>query len=261
MTISDATFAGTLPAIIRTDDHRYIVNGVEFPGATSVLDVLAKPALVTWAANQTADAALDLWDSPEAVRIVVEATGRDGIKKALTNRHNWKRDEAAQLGSAVHAWADDMLNNRPLPPLSDLATQYAKRYAEWWQGSGWRIRLTEAIIHAPSDPGVHEGWGGTFDLLAYDRDGKTVLADIKTGSGVFREVILQLTAYKMALLVQPAGSHVTYPMPNVDRVVALHVTRDKPVREIELSSGPNEWSAWLSALDLYRWTKSVKGKL
>lgn len=260
--MTDATFAGTLPVIQRTDNHDYIVNGVKYPGPSRVLDAaLSKPALVTWAANETAEAALALWESDATVRAVVEATGRDGMKKALTNRANWRRDEAAQLGSAVHAWADDMLNGRPLPPLSDLAQQYAKRYAEWWQASGWKVRLTEAIVFAPPDPGVHTGWGGTFDLLAYDRDGKTVLADIKTGKGIYREVVLQLTAYKMALMVQPAGSLVTYPMPNVDRVVALHVTGDKPVREVPIASGPNEWSAWCSALDIYQWTQTVKGKL
>ena len=69
-------------------------------------------------------------------------------------------------------------------------------YAAWWKASGWRLRLSEAMLVNPM-----MGYGGTLDLLAYDRDGRTVLADIKTGKGVYQEAVLQLTAYGMAELI------------------------------------------------------------
>ncbi len=107
------------------------------------------------------------------------------------------------------------------------------------------------------------GWGGTFDLLAYDRDGKTVLADIKTGKGVYKEAVLQLAAYGMAKIVQPATDGIlpaqTYPMPLPDRYVILHVTADG-VREIEIAVGTAERMAFLACLDLYHWIEGMKGK-
>ena len=45
------SFAGTLPAIQRTQDHRYIYQGVTYPGVTKVLGVLDKSGpLMVWAA-------------------------------------------------------------------------------------------------------------------------------------------------------------------------------------------------------------------
>lgn len=273
------TFAGTLPAIIRTSDHRYIYETVEYPGVTTALRVLDKPALMTWAAKQTAEAALALIPEgdgqvttldgivhgrptidPEPLVNLIKAVGREGTIAALTARKNWTRDEAAALGSAVHAWADDMTNGRPLPDLSPLALSYARQYAEWWKSSGWTLRLSEAVVVAPAVPGAHEGWGGTFDLLARDADGRTVLADIKTGSGVYRETILQLAAYGMAPIVSPMGSQAVYPMVVPDRYCVIHVTADK-VREVEVNVSSADQMAWLSVLDLYRWTQRTKGRL
>jgi hypothetical protein len=135
-----------------------------------------------------------------------------------------------------------------------VALEYVKRYADWWSNSGWSLRLSEAVVVHPD-----VGYGGTFDLLARDADGRTVLADIKTGKGVYKETILQLTAYGMAPLVSPMGSDTVYPMPIPDRYVVIHVTADK-VREVEIAVGQAEGMAFLDCVDLHRWLASVKGK-
>lgn len=258
--MTDVTFAGTLPAIQRTQDHRYIYEGVTYPGVTKVLEVLDKSgALMTWAARETADAMLAIHDAP-GIDSLISSVGRDGVVKAATSRANWKRDEAAQLGTAVHSLADELVNGRPLSVQTETAHAYATHYADWLAKSGWTLRLSEAVVLSPAVPGVHEGYGGTFDLLCYDADRRTVLADIKTGKGVYREAILQLAAYGSAQLVSPLGSATVYPMVVPDRYVIIHVTREG-VREVELSIGAREWAAWWSCLDLYRWTETVKGKL
>ena len=95
---------------------------------------------------------------------------------------------------------------------------------------------------------------------ATTQDGKTVLADLKTGKGVYREASLQLAAYGAAELVSPMGSQDVYPMPAVDRYDDIHVTREG-VRAIEVAVGASEWAAWWACLDLYRWTETVKGRL
>ena len=260
MTVTDASFAGTLPAIQRTQDHRYIYQGVTYPGVTSVLKIIDKSgALMTWAARETAEAMLAMHDAP-GLDTMIDSIGRDGVVKGATSRSSWKRDEAAHLGSQVHAWADSYVGQGILPAVSETARAYTEAYADWWQRSGWSVRLSEAAIVAPADPGVHTGWGGTLDLLCRDATGKTVLADIKTGKGVYRETILQLAAYGMGRFISPLGSNAIYEMPQVDRYCVIHVTRDG-VREVELSVGPNEWAAWLGCLELANWADTVKGKL
>lgn len=253
------------PPIIRTDDHRYLYGGKEYPGVTNVLKVIDKStALMAWAARNTAEAALALVTEPTDKEDVtgvnagplislLNAVGRDGAVKALTARANWKRDEAAHLGTMVHAYADDLVNGRPIPELQGSQDAYVKKYAEWWAAAGWTVRTTEAIV-------LHElhGYGGTLDLLCRDRDGRTVLADIKTGKGVYSEAVLQLAAYGNAGVIQtPAGQ--MFPMPAVDRYAILHVTAEG-VREVEVNIGTLELNAWGACLDLYAWTKTTKGK-
>jgi hypothetical protein len=256
--VSAESFAGTLPAIQRTQDHRYIYQGVTYPGVTKALGVIDKSGpLMYWAAKETATAALALFETfPELIANV----GEKGVISALTDRANWQRDEAAQLGTEIHGWAD-YLNRGAVPPaVSETAMLYTQHYAEWWKRSAWKLRLSEAVVLSPSVEGVHGGYGGTFDLLCYDADGRTVLADIKTGKGVYRETILQLAAYGAAELVSPMGSQHVYPMPAIDRYAVIHVTRDG-VREVEVSVGSREWQAWWACLDLYGWTETVKGRL
>ena len=239
-------------AITRSASHQYTYDGNTYPGVTTVLKVLDKSdALMAWAARQTAEAALENLDTLQGLR---DTVGPEGVVKALTSRSSWKRDEAAQLGSDVHGLADDHVNGRPLPAnLPKAITDRVAAYADWWQQSGWSLRASEAMLVHPAF-----GYGGTLDLLARDRDGRTVLADLKTGKGVYREAVLQLTAYGMAERLQVTDGSL-YAMPAVDRYVILHVTADG-VREIELSVGALEKVAWAACLDLYQWAETMKGK-
>jgi hypothetical protein len=255
-------------AITRSTDHQYTYNGVTYPGVTSILKVIDKSdALMSWAARQTAEAAISLalqhgttLDHEAApvyensLQTLLSTVGVEGTVKALTSRSSWKRDEAAALGTAVHGYADDHINGRPIPDdLPAVQRDYVTVYEDWWKAAGWTVRTSEAyLVHTA------HGYGGTLDLLCRDRDGRTVLADIKTGKGVYSEAVLQLAAYGNAELIQtPAGD--LFPMPAVDRYAILHVTKDG-VREIEVSIGALELLAWGAAIDLYEWHRTVKGK-
>ncbi len=265
---AETTFAGTLPAIQRTQDHRYGYNGVWYPGVTDILKVIDKSgALMTWAARQTAEAAVKLssefifskQDETEITGLenLVATVGKDGAIAALTSRANWTRDEAASLGSAVHNLADQFIKGVPLDIETPLAHEYAKRYADWWSAKvalGWSLRLSEAVVVNPD-----AGYGGTFDVLVRDPDGLTHLWDLKTGKAVYKEAILQLTAYGMASLISPMGSDKVYPNPLPDRYAVIHVTRDG-VREVCIDVGQAERMAFLDCVDLHRWLASVKGK-
>jgi hypothetical protein len=255
-------------AIQRSADHRYTFEGKTYPGVTTILGMLDKSGpLMSWAARQTAEAFLELmrgakgdWtESP--VMNLLEAVGPEGVVKAVTSRSAWKRDEAANIGTEVHGLADDHVNGKGLPEtLPATVRSRIEKYAEWWAASGWKLRLSEAMVVEPVDgESAYGGYGGTFDLLAYDRDGRTVLADIKTGKGVYREAVLQLAAYGMATYVAPANSPTAYPMVEPDRYVIIHVTEDG-VREVELDIGQMERVAFLAMITIHAWGETMKGK-
>ena len=235
--------------ISRSVDHKYTYAGKTYPGVTSVLKVIDKSdALMAWAARQTAEAALANLDGLLGLRATV---GDEGVIKALTARSGWKRDEAAQLGTEVHRLADLVIRGEQ-PVIPENAVAHVRNYREWWEASGWTLRASEALLVHPTF-----GYGGTLDLLCYDRDRKTVLADIKTGKGIYREAVLQLTAYGLAELIQSEAG--VFAMPKVDRYVILHVTADG-MREVEVEVGTLEKVAWGACLDLYQWAETTKGK-
>lgn len=248
--------AWTPPAIQRSTDHQYTRAGQTVGGVTGKLKILDKSGpLMSWAARSTAEAAIALYGDGSLASLL-NSVGDEGTVKALTARSSWKRDEAANIGTRVHDLADRLVSGHTdaLDGEPEAVKIRAQHYAAWWQTVGWKLRLSEALIFHPD----YE-YGGTIDLLAYDREGRTVLADLKTGKGVYKEAVLQLTAYGMAKFIAPMGSPDDYPMPKIDRYVILHVTMEG-VREIEVNVGDAERLAWLAVLDLDRWAETMKGK-
>jgi len=236
--------------IERSADHHYTFEGKTYPGVTGILKIIDKSdALMGWAARNTAEAAVALMETMPALYASV---GPEGIVKALTSRANWKRDEAASLGSDVHSWAELVTRGETLPILPEGVRAHVLGYLDWWKESGWTLRVSEAMVVSPE-----MGYGGTIDLLARDRDGKTVLADLKTGRGIYSEAVLQLTAYGMATWIGHGDN--VYKMPAPDRYVILHVTREG-VREVEVEVGSLEREAWAAAITLAAWRDTTKGK-
>jgi hypothetical protein len=237
--------------ISRSADHRYTFDGATYPGVTSILtDNDKSDALMSWAARNTAEAAISQIGT---LQHLLDNVGAEGVVRALTARSAWKRDEAAQLGTDVHDLADKYVRGVDVDVIAlSPYSKHVTHYAEWWQSSGWTLRTSESMVVHPV-----AGYGGTLDLLCRDRDGRTVLADIKTGKGVYREAVLQLTAYGLAPLIQM--DHTVYAMPKVDRYVILHVTA-AGVREIEVPVGTLEEVAWFACIELAAWAETTKGK-
>ena len=253
--------------ITRDAAHRYTYEGVQYPGVTTILNVMDKSgALMGWAARNTAEAAINLY-ADGSLASMLNSVGNEGTVKALTSRSSWKRDEAAQLGTEVHALADLVVRGEPTPSMTDTQRGRVLHYAAWWKGQlaqGAKLRLSEAMVVRPDLNESQTGWGGTFDLLYYDGDGATVLADIKTGKAVYKEAVLQLAAYGLATIVQPSLDNPlivpnVYPMPKIDKYKVIHVTAEE-CRPIDIDITTREHMAFLACLDLHHWMEGMKGK-
>lgn len=243
-----ATWAPTL--ITRSADHRYSLEGKTYPGVTSILDAVLGANFSTaayYGAKQAAEHVVKLMEEPTVLTTMYMQLGPQGMVPALAGAARKHRDQAAQLGSKVHELAE-LVAKGASPPTDEPRVQH---YLRWWEAAGWKLRTSEAMIVNRA------GYGGTFDLLAYDRDGRTVLADIKTGKGIYKEAVLQLHAYEMADVVQVDGK--VYPMPAVDRLVILHVT-EEGVREVEVPIEAAARQAFYACLSLYEWVETQKGR-
>ena len=239
------------PAITRDAKHRYTHLGIVYPGVTSLIKVLDKSdALMAWAARNTAEAALAQVD---AIPGMLTTSGHEATIRFLTARSGWKRDEAAAIGSDIHRLADVIAKSEDLPDMAPGIHRRVELYAEWWASSGWTVWLSEAYL-----VNVTLGYGGTLDLLARDADGKTVLADVKTGKNIYPETRLQLAAYAGAEWVAPPESPTAYRMPAIDRTVVLHVTEDG-VEVVEYQLDDADDAAFAACIPLSAWRAAQKG--
>lgn len=243
------------PAVTRDRWHRYTFEGVVHPGVTGIISVVDKSdVLMKWAARNTAEAAI-----LQAANLpgLLETSGKEGVIRLLAERSSWKRDTAADLGTDLHGYADRISQGEDIAKdtVPEAAWARAAAYAEWWQESGWKRRITEAYVINRT-----LGYGGTIDLLAYDETGRTVLADVKSGKGVYGETILQLAGYGGAEFIAPVNSPVAYPMPGIDRYAVLHVT-DAGVRVIDVDITDADRAAFQSCIPLAAWRKAHREAL
>ncbi len=87
---------------------------------------------------------------------------------------------------------------------------------------------------------VGVGYAGQFDLLYVDRDGQLILADLKTGKGVYDKYKMQLAAYENALEIP------------VDDLEVIRIHPDSRTWECSRASDWNEdrKELWADFMDL-----------
>lgn len=170
-------------------NHAYYLDGRKLDGVTTLLsNGLPKPALVNWAANVTADYAVNNWDALSEMAVA------DRMKE-LKAAKNKDRDMAAARGSEVHDLAERIANGEEVE-VPEAIAGHVNSAVQFLDDFDVETILTETSV-------MHEkaGYAGTFDLLLKSpvAPGEVILADWKTNrSGIFPETALQLTAYANA---------------------------------------------------------------
>lgn len=175
-------------------NHAYYLKGsdgveVKLDGVTTLLsNGVPKPALVNWAANVTAEYAVDHWDE------LAEMSLSERVK-ALKGAKNKSRDEAAARGTEVHDLAERIALGEEVD-VPDEIRGHVESAVRFMDDFDIDVIMTETSV-------FHEkaGYAGTFDLLLRSKKypDRVILADWKTNrSGIFPETALQLTAYSRA---------------------------------------------------------------
>lgn len=191
--------------------------GARVPGVTTIIgDGVPKPALINWAANSTAEYAVDRWDE-------LGALGPAARLKRLQGARYEVKDAAARRGTEVHAAAEQLIAGKSVKVPEEIAghvEQYA-RFLDEFQ--------VEAIHVEFSCVSYRWGYAGTADLCARlvlpDKGPKTLLMDLKTTrSGIFGDVALQLAAYRYPDVWIVDGEEID-PV-EVDYCAGIHVRGD-----------------------------------
>ena len=228
--------------------HRYKLDGAWVPGVTGLIGKgLPKPALPYWSAKTVAE-----WvaDNPDLTEDLKRMGGR-GPAVAFLKELPWqKRDEAAIRGTDVHALAERIVHGAEVDVPEHLAA-HVQGYVDWLDKSGAEALLTER-------PVASRQWryAGTFDLIAR-LDGKTWLLDVKTSSGVYGSMALQLAAYGNAeFYLDHDGNE--QPLPAIDRYGVLHVTEyGTTLHYLPASANESAWRDFLHVAHVGRRAKQI----
>lgn len=102
-------YHGKYRLLLKPNGHKYLVNGEEKPGVTSILGILNKPGLPQWAANQTVEyikthsESLTAPDESSALVVTTE------VLKMARTASTRSRDSKADLGKYVHGWIEQYI--------------------------------------------------------------------------------------------------------------------------------------------------------
>lgn len=224
----------------------------EYTGITSVIGVLAKPALIGWAARMACEYA-----EPKVVELYQEAPEEDVLIAKLAdifqeakNAHTKKKEAAGTHGTDAHAAVEDWINlclktdgkpNPFLPHESPIApfVNWSVENVDHFLFSERRMREPDLFI------------AGTADFAYVGKDGKRYMADFKTSSGIYGiEYWLQVAAYKM--LAEGEGDD------PYDGMTVVRLGKDGKFEVQKLFDYETYKAAFLACLTIYRAQKSSK---
>ena len=210
---------------IHAHQRYYLADGTLVPGVTTVLSVLAKPALVTWA-NQL---------------------GLEGVDVTKYV------DKTANIGTLAHYLVECRVKGEK-PDLEPFSPEELKR-AEWAFNSylSWEKQHQPKIIASELQlVSERYGYGGTVDLIAVI-EGRRWVVDLKTAKRLYDEHILQVAAYLQ--LARENGYRV-----GGARVVRIGRTPEEGFEErVFLAKDLKKyWEIFRHALAIYRLKKELK---
>lgn len=154
-----------------THQKYYTQGGVLVPGVTTVLGVLAKPALVPWA----------------------NKLGLQGIEVGKYV------DSLADIGTLCHTIVECYLTNQEVdysdytPNQRALAEGAAKKFYDWEKKNDFKFLKSELQLVSET-----HYFGGTCDIYC-ELNGKKTLIDIKTSKATYPEHFSQVAAYRLLL--------------------------------------------------------------
>lgn len=273
-------------------------TGERFWSVTTIIDgALPKEALIHWAANKTAEAAIEkiatvqalLQSDRDATAAAREADPdakpvTDGRKQAYEMLRKARYESSGtgkDIGTAVHNVAEAWVLGSELPEWDDEVEVYVEAFLNFLQEVQPEFVATEATVYNRT-----QAYAGTFDaiirvrreiLLAggwvdddYPDDTGLLLADYKTtnrgrqGHGIYSEVGLQLAAYRHAEFVG-LDNGVEEPLPETVGAAAVWLgfkekkdgTQVPEYKLVPVRADDDVFRAFLFARENFRWVQEL----
>lgn len=246
---------------------------------TTIIGALDKPALIYWAADETAKAAV------KAARSLTTRIDEDGEYETVKWLHDARfrsvrgQRTAKDLGTAVHDALEQLALTGKFPVVDDEVRPFIERADAWMQRFQPTFEASEMTVFSP-----RYGFAGTLDAIAII-DGVRFLIDYKTtrksvdSRGKLTtpypdQVGLQLAAYRyaeMAATWRPRRyeyqkrryyllgldeRELAVPVPTVDACLVLHLTPEH-CDGFPIKADEEAFNAFLYTLECFRWVNDT----
>jgi hypothetical protein len=234
------------PRNARSSGNRrfYDWRGESFWSVTTIIGGgVPKPALINWAKKFTAEYAYDNFSTLAEMHANDD---RDGAIEWMKGAAFRSRDKAADLGSVVHESIEAVALGKPIPKWPKEAEPRMDGFKAFVADCRPDFHNVEASVYNRT-----ENYAGTLDAIATIR-GRRYLLDIKTGKGVYPEVGLQLSAYRMAEFIGGADFD-EVPMPEVDACAVLHLPEAGGYELVDVRADDEVFRAFLYVREVFRW--------
>lgn len=182
----------------------------QYTGITSVLGVIAKPALIQWSANEAIKYIQANSENNDGMWYV-----RDEVLDEARKAHTHKKEDAASHGTLTHSLVERYINecmdiNGGAPLSLEKFTEKDKhefapiaKFIEWACLSVRRFNFSEKAMAST----VHH-IAGTSDFGFVGKDGHMYIGDFKTSSGVYGvDYFLQVAAYGLLAEENKLGAY------------------------------------------------------
>ena len=228
-----------------SEHHRYYFDGKQMTGVTTILDVLAKPALIQWAANMAvgllAEKGTPYYGPNDDLKDHYVITGE--LLEEARKAHAQKRDKSADIGTLAHAWIEKWINasmgKGDYPIAEPSLMLMTGNFMQWIAEKRPKFIESEKVVHSK------EHWfAGTLDFVC-EMNGKTYLGDIKTGNGIYQEMWFQTAGYQLAL-------EECEPQRKIDGHLIVNITKDGKLNVMEHYDYETSKKAFLACLELYQ---------
>jgi hypothetical protein len=184
--------------------HSYKVGDEVVPGATKILDVISKPALVPWALKVGVD-----WleknffhdedASSKKTNVYKSRMALDPLLKGIKSAYRSTSKDALNIGTLTHDWVEAAINWKiaggdiPKMPKQEEAVNSISAFQKWVGENVVEWQSTEEKVYHRKYK-----YAGTVDARAII-NGEYCVIDWKTSKRVYPEYHLQVAAYAKAI--------------------------------------------------------------
>mgnify|MGYP001609111239 CR=1 FL=1 len=226
--------------------HTYILQpeGKKIPSVTTLLGVIGKPALISWAANQATDYAV----ANIKPGVSYDEVQLNTIFTSARTAHTQRKQETADIGSMVHTWISKYIKGEhPEMPVSQQLQDSINNFLAWQLEHDVKFILSEQPVFSK----IH-GYTGTLDFVA-KVDGELFLGDIKTSNAIYDEYLLQLSAYGIARQEE-------FPQEKYKHQGIIRISRDGSFEFKTANNIDKCFEAFLHAKGIWEWQQFMKSE-